>query len=70
MSQAKFIEGLLGEIEANIERRHQENMQAYYNKVLAIVSEEDLDKLKLKKQALMMSRDIIDEVLKQTLERG
>lgn len=65
--QEEFIKGVLEAVEENIERRHTENMQAYYGKVLATPTVEDLEKLKLKKQALMMSRDIISDVLKQTL---
>jgi len=67
MSQKEYIEGVIARVELNIERRHAENMKAYYSKVLGEITAEDLAKLQLKKQALVMSRDIIVEVLKETL---
>lgn len=69
MSNQKFIESVLEQVETNIERRHLENMKGYYNKLLHEITIEDLEKLKLKKQALVISRDIIAEVLKETIGR-
>jgi hypothetical protein len=66
-NHSEYVDGVIEKVDTSIERRHTENMKAYYSKVLGEITADDLAKLQLKKQALVMSRDIIIEILKETL---
>ena len=66
-SSKQFIDSLRERIQLNIERRHRENMEAYYTKVFNITTGDELETLKLKKQALIFTESILMDVLNETI---
>lgn len=66
-SSKQFIDSLRERIQQNIERRHRENMEAYYTKAFNITTGDELETLKLKKQALIFAESILMDVLNETI---